>query len=55
MEWYFLGHSGGGTEVQYEGAIVIAITAESPLGSQLIGCRVGDRTSVPAVKTIRVE
>ena len=53
-EWFFLAHSGGGTEVQHEGTPVTVITPESPLGSQLIGSRVGDRTSTPAARIVRV-
>ncbi|MCX6970462.1 MAG: transcription elongation factor GreAB [Verrucomicrobia bacterium] len=51
-EWFFLAPSGGGTEVRHEGTAVTVITPESPLGSQLIGSRVGDRTSAPAAKIV---
>jgi hypothetical protein len=54
MEWFFLAPSGGGTEVQHEGIPVTVITPESPLGSQLIGSRVGDRTAAPAARIVRV-
>ena len=54
-EWFFLAPSGGGTEVQHEGTTVTVITPESPLGSQLIGSRAGDRTSAPSAKILRVE
>jgi hypothetical protein len=53
-EWFFLAPSGGGTEVPHEGTTVTAITPESPLGSQLIGSRVGDQTTVPAARISRV-
>ena len=53
-EWFFLAPSGGGTEVQHEGTPVTVITPDSPLGSQLIGSRVGDRTSTPAARIVRV-
>jgi hypothetical protein len=53
-EWFFLAPSGGGTEVQHEGTPVTVITPESPLGSQLIGSRVGGRTTAPAARIIRV-
>jgi hypothetical protein len=43
-EW-FLASSGGGTEVQHEEKTVTVITPESPMGSQLIGSRVGGRTA----------
>jgi hypothetical protein len=54
-EWFFLSPSGGGTEVQHEGTPVTVITPESPLGSQLIGSRVGDRTAAPVARIVRVE
>ncbi|MEI8310246.1 MAG: transcription elongation factor GreAB [Verrucomicrobiota bacterium] len=54
-EWFILAPSGGGTEVQHEGTPVTVITPESPLGLKLIGSRVGDRTTAPAAKIIRVE
>ena len=53
-EGFFLAPSRGGTEVQHEGTAVTVITPESPLGSQLIGSRVGDRIPVPAASIIRV-
>jgi transcription elongation GreA/GreB family factor len=54
-EWFLLAPAGGGAEVQHEGAKVTVITPESPLGSHLIGSRLGDKTSVPAARIIRVE
>jgi hypothetical protein len=54
-EWFFLAPSGGGTEVRHEGTTVTLITPESPLGSQLIGSRVGHRTTAPAARIILVE
>lgn len=54
-EWFFLAHSGGGTQVQHEGTPVTVITPESPLGSQLVGSCVGDRTATPAARIVRVE
>jgi len=54
-EWFFLAPSGGGTEVTHRGETITTITSESPLGSQLIGSRVGDRTTAPAAKIVRVE
>ena len=53
-EWFFLAPSGGGTEVQHEGTPVTVITPESPLGSQLIGSRAGDRTTTTAARIVRV-
>lgn len=54
-EWFFLAPSGGGTEIQHDGTTVTVITPESPLGSQLIGSRGGDKTAAPAAKIIRLE
>lgn len=54
-EWFLLAPTGGGTEVQHEGVTVTVITPDSPLGSQLIGSRLGDRTTVPSASIIRVE
>jgi len=54
-EWFFFAPSGGGTEVQHQGTPVTVITPESPLGSQLIGSRVGDKTAAPLAKILRVE
>jgi len=53
-EWFFLAPSGGGTEVPHEAKTVTVITPESPLGSQLIGSRVGDSTSAPASRIVGV-
>jgi hypothetical protein len=53
-EWFFLAPSGGGTGVQHEATPVTVITPGSPLGSKLIGSRVGDRTTLPAARIIRV-
>ncbi len=40
--WFFLGPSAGGTEVEYDGREVLVITAQSPLGRQLVGKRAGE-------------
>jgi hypothetical protein len=53
-EWFFLALSGGGTELQQEGTTVTVITPESPLGSQLRGFRIGDRTKAPDARIVRV-
>lgn len=52
-EWFFLAPSGGGTEVAHAGTTVTVITPESPLGSQLVGARAGDKISAPAARIIR--
>ena len=53
-EWFFLAPAGGGTEITHGSMGVTVITPESPLGSQLVRARVGDRTSSPAARIIRV-
>ncbi len=53
-EWFFLAPSGGGTEVLHQQKSVTLITPESPLGSQLIGSHVGDQTTAPTARVIRV-
>jgi hypothetical protein len=43
---YFIGPGAGGTEVIFEKREVLVITPESPLGSQLIGKKVGDKCTL---------
>ena len=40
---YFIGPRGGGTEVTYENEDVLVITPETPLGSQLLGRKAGEK------------
>ncbi|MFH0908574.1 MAG: transcription elongation factor GreAB [bacterium] len=40
---YFMGPSGGGTDVVHERKAVLVITPQSPLGRQLVGRKKGDR------------
>jgi transcription elongation GreA/GreB family factor len=40
---YFLGPRAGGTEISFEGREILVITPESPLGSQLLGRRSGEK------------
>lgn len=40
--YYFIGPRAGGTEVEADGATVMVITPQSPLGRQLLGRRQGD-------------
>src|SRR5580765_3833830 len=40
---YFIGPRTGGLEVEYEGAEIIVITPQSPLGQQLMGKNTGQR------------
>ncbi|TSA30784.1 MAG: hypothetical protein D4R65_12570 [Verrucomicrobiaceae bacterium] len=53
-EWFFLALSGGGTEIQHQRTTITVITPESPLGSQLRGFRLGDRTRTPTARIVRV-
>ena len=39
---YFLGPKAGGTEVTHQGREILVITAQSPLGEQLLGKKQGD-------------
>jgi hypothetical protein len=53
--WFFLGPAGGGIEVNRDGLAVTVLTPESSLGRQLIGRKVGDRTSSPEATVRAVE
>ncbi len=50
--WFYLGPAGGGTEVTLAQTTVTVLTADSPLGRQLLGRRVGESTTAPKA-TIR--
>jgi hypothetical protein len=39
---YFIGPRAGGTEIKFNGTVVLVITPQSPLGRQLLGRRQGD-------------
>jgi transcription elongation GreA/GreB family factor len=43
---YFICSRAGGTEVVFEGAEVMVITPQSPLGSQLVGRKEGDSVKI---------
>lgn len=45
-DWYFLAPCAGGTEVEFEGRKVLVLTAQSPLGAQLIGVRRGGKVGI---------
>tara|TARA_B100000945_G_C19867776_1_gene361390 strand:- start:27 stop:500 length:474 start_codon:yes stop_codon:yes gene_type:complete len=45
-EFYFIGPTAGGTEVEVEGTEILAITSESPLGSQLISLKLGQKSTL---------
>ena len=53
--WFFLGPAGGGIEVTCDGVAVTVITPESPLGSQLLGRKLGDRLTSPTAHILAVE
>ena len=46
--FYFIGPRAGGTEVVHDEKEVLVITAQSPLGQQLLGKKQGDRFPFPA-------
>ncbi|MEO8204913.1 MAG: transcription elongation factor GreAB [Chthoniobacterales bacterium] len=54
-DWFFLGPAGGGIEVVSEGASITVITPESPLGSQLIGKKVGAVITSPKARILAAE
>jgi transcription elongation GreA/GreB family factor len=39
--FYFIGPRAGGTEIEYDGSMVLVITPQSPLGRQLVGAKEG--------------
>jgi hypothetical protein len=53
--WFFLAPAAGGTEVRVEDIEVTVLSPESPLGSQLIGLKVGDQTRWPIAKILSVK
>lgn len=55
IEWFFLGPGGGGLELECEGRHVTVITAESPLGGQLIGLQAGAKLMSPKAEVVAVE
>lgn len=51
-QWFFVGPVSGGLEVTVSGKEITVITPESPLGGQLMGIGVGDRTSAPEAEVL---
>lgn len=47
QHWFFIGPRSGGIELHVEGADVLVLTPQSPLGRELIGKRVGDHVRTP--------
>ena len=52
--WFFLAPAGGGTEISCEGITFTVVTPESPLGAQLIGRKVGEKTTAPKTRILAV-
>lgn len=44
--WYFIGPRAGGMEVEQNGTSILIITPQSPLGSQLLGRKEGDKLKI---------
>ena len=53
--WFFLAPAGGGIAVNCEGTPVTVLTPESPLAAQLLGLKVGDRTTFPQAEVRAAE
>lgn len=53
--WFFIGPSGGGTEVVCEGIAITVLTPDSPLGKQLLGLKAGSRIAAPKAQVRAVE
>lgn len=51
--FYFLGPSGGGTKIEYDGISILLITPSSPVGARLLNRQVGDCIKVPAGKAVK--
>ena len=45
-ELYYIGPTAGGTEVEIDGAEILIITPESPLGRQLTGLEAGQKSTL---------
>jgi transcription elongation GreA/GreB family factor len=43
---YFVGPKAGGTEVEIDGREVMVITPHSPLGTQIVGRKAGDKVQL---------
>ncbi len=53
-EWFFLGPSAGGVEVEHAGRTITVLTPESPLGSHLLDRRAGDSIVSPPARIVAV-
>ena len=45
-EFYFIGPTAGGTDIEMDGTEILVITPESPLGSQLEGLEAGQKSTL---------
>ncbi|MFY8215095.1 MAG: hypothetical protein ACOVMP_00665 [Chthoniobacterales bacterium] len=53
-EWFFMASAAGGLEVIHFGKTITVLSLESPLGSRLIGARVGDSITTPSARILAV-
>jgi len=53
-EWFFLASAAGGVEVIHQEKTITVLSLESPLGSKLIGARVGDSLKDPSARILAV-
>ncbi len=53
-QWFFLGPTYGGLELEIDNRTITVITADSPIGSQLIRLQVGDTISAPRAEIISI-
>jgi len=51
-EFFLIATAGGGTEVVWDKKTIVVLTAESPLGSCLIGRHVGERVGDATIKQV---
>lgn len=51
-EFFFIATAGGGTEVVWNKKTIVILTPESPLGSKLLGRRVGERVGDAKIKQV---
>jgi hypothetical protein len=51
-EFFLIATAGGGTEVVWDKKTIVVLTAESPLGSRLIGRHAGERVGDATIKQV---
>ncbi len=52
-QYYFLSSGAGGTMLNIQGKAVMVISAFSPIGNELLGCKVGESFELETPKEIR--